>query len=128
MNKNNYFFAPFLIGFILFSGFACSKSNSNSSPNTPPQGGGNGTPQAVISMYNMSFTPSSVTVSKGSVVKWTNDDSTPHTATSNDASTFNSGTVNAGASYSYTTTVAGTFNYHCTIHGTAMSGTLIVTP
>ena len=79
-------------------------------------------------MYNMAFSPASKTVSLGTVVKWTNNDGYSHTVTSNDGTTFNSGTVTAGGTYSYTAAVAGTFAYHCTIHGTSMSGTLIVTP
>jgi len=75
----------------------------------------------------MTFTPASKSVKVGTVVKWKNDDSYAHTVTSNDGSTFDSGTINGGGTYSYTTSVTGTFEYHCTIHGLAMSGTLTVT-
>ena len=64
---------------------------------------------------------------KGTVVKWVNDDSYAHTVTANDG-TFDSGNIAGGASFSYTANTPGTFSYHCTIHGTAMSGTLIVSP
>jgi len=76
----------------------------------------------------MAFSPASKTVAKGTVVKWVNDDGYAHTATSDDGSTFDSGNIAGGGSYSYTANTPGTFNYHCTIHGTAMSGTLIVSP
>ncbi len=81
-----------------------------------------------ISMAGLSYSPSSISVTKGSVVKWTNNDASPHTATSDDGTTFNSGNLAAGSTYSYTTTTAGTYPYHCLVHGTMMSGTLTVTP
>ena len=74
----------------------------------------------------MAYSPASLTVTKGTVVKWVNDDSYPHTAASNDGTTFDSGNIAAGSSFSYTANTVGTFNYHCTIHGTSMSGTLVV--
>jgi plastocyanin len=79
-------------------------------------------------MANMTFSPSVKTVAKGTVVKWKNNDGFAHTVTSNDGTSFNSGNINSGGTYSYTASVAGTFEYHCTIHGLAMSGTLIVNP
>jgi len=78
-------------------------------------------------MINMTFSPDTKTVVKGAVVTGTNNDGYDHTVTSNDGTSFNSGTINSGKTYSYTASVAGTFAYHCTIHGVAMSGTLIVT-
>ncbi len=102
---------------------SCSKSSSSNT--NPPAGGTTG---SAISIYNMSFSPSSKTVAIGTVVKWTNNDGYPHTVTSNDGTSFDSGNMSAGGTYSYTPMVAGTYAYHCTIHGMAMSGTLIVTP
>ena len=74
------------------------------------------------------FTPNNLSVKLGTTVKWTNKGAITHTATSNDGVTFNTGNVSPGQSSSYTTTTAGTFQYQCTIHGAAMSGTLTVTP
>jgi plastocyanin len=124
MNKKNFFK---LIGFIAITGliaFSCSKGSSYTAPKPQP----GGTSPGLITMYNMTFAPSSVTVTKGTVVKWQNNDGYAHTVNSNDGTTFSSGNINGGESFSYTTTVAGTFNYHCLIHGLPMSGVLIVTP
>jgi plastocyanin len=123
MKKNHYWvLAAFIFCSILF-GISCSKSNSSyGSTNTNP-GGGTG---STISIYGMAYSPASLTVTKGTVVKWVNDDGYAHTVTSNDGATFDSGNIAAGSSYSYTTNTVGTFNYHCTIHGTSMSGTLVV--
>jgi plastocyanin len=105
----------------------CSKSSSDNgygnTPPPPPGGSGN-----TISINGMSYSPASKTVTKGTVVKWTNNDASAHTVTSDDGQTFDSGNMAAASNYSYTADSAGTFKYHCTIHGTAMSGTLVVTP
>ena len=108
---------------ILFVVFSCSKNGSYSSSGG---NGGNNNPNG-ISMTNMTFSPSTKTVAKGTVVTWTNNDAFAHTVTSNDGTSFDSGVINSSGTYSYTANVAGTYNYHCTIHGLAMSGILIVT-
>ena len=74
-----------------------------------------------------SYSPNPGTVQVGQTVAWRNADSLPHTATA-DAGGFNTGTIAAGATSSpITMTTAGSFPYHCTIHGFAMAGTLTVT-
>lgn len=126
MNKNNFLSLAALIFISLIFGLSCSKSNtSNGYTNNPPAGGATGN---TISISGMTFSPASKTVAKGTVVKWTNNDSYAHTATSNDGVSFDSGNIAGGGSYSYTATTAGTFDYHCTIHGATMAGTLIVSP
>ena len=108
----------------LFIGSSCGKSSGYSYSNPPAVGNtGSG-----ISMINMTFSPATKTVAIGTVVTWTNNDGYAHTVTSNDGTSFDSGTINSSKTYSYTASVAGTFNYHCTIHGLPMSGTLIVNP
>jgi len=124
MNKKNFFK---LIGIIAITGFitfSCKKGNSYAAPAPSPDG----TSPVLITMYNMAFSPATVTVTKGTVIKWQNDDSYAHTVNSNDGTTFSSGNIAGGGSYTYTTTVVGTFNYHCLIHGLPMSGILIVNP
>jgi len=127
MKSKYLFFASVAIGVSLFIAMSCGKSSGSSYGNSGGTGGGGGTGTSnTISMYNMTFTPATKTVAKGTVVKWTNDDSYAHTVTSNDGTSLNSGTVAGGASFSYTANVPGTFDYHCTIHA-GMTGTLIVT-
>jgi plastocyanin len=123
MNDKPFFRLAALVAASWIVILSCSKSSSYNS--TPPPGGGTGNN---IGMSGMSFSPASKTVTKGSVVKWTNNDSYAHTVTSNDGITFDSGNIAGNGTYSYTANTAGTFDYHCTIHGMVMSGTLIVTP
>ncbi len=89
-------------------------------PPPPPLGAG------VIGMSGSSFSPASVTVKVGETVKWTNNDNVSHTVTSNNGTTFDSGSMAVGTSFSFTPAVAGTFLYHCNFHG-GMTGTLTVT-
>jgi len=107
----------------------CGGSNGSMSPVSPTP-----TPAAsdvVITIVGMngslSYSPNPATVKVGQTVAWKNADSLAHTATA-DAGTFDTGTLAAGATSSpITMTTAGTFPYHCAIHGSSMTGTLTVT-
>jgi plastocyanin len=68
-----------------------------------------------ITIVNFAFAPASVTVPAGTTITWTNQDTAPHTVTS-DTGLWDSGTVNIGGSYSHTFSTPGTFPYHCAIH------------
>ena len=77
---------------------------------------------------NLSYSPNPATVKVGQTVAWLNADAMVHTATA-DVGKFNTGTIGAGAtSTPITMLTAGSFPYHCVIHGFTMTGTLIVTP
>lgn len=66
-------------------------------------------------------------IPQGTTVTWINNDSVPHTATS-DTGIWDSGTLQTGGSFSFTFNDSGTFPYFCSIHGQAsMSGTIEVT-
>jgi plastocyanin len=77
------------------------------------------------------YQPASITVVIGvnSTVTWVNDDSVPHTVTSKTvptgASSFNSGNMDPGATFTYTFSIAGTYSYYCQYHGW-MQATVIV--
>lgn len=73
------------------------------------------------------FDPASITVKAGSTVTWSNTTGVTHNVTFDQkagapasASDFASGTFDA------TFPTAGTYPYHCTIHGLSMSGTVVV--
>jgi plastocyanin len=78
-----------------------------------------------IGLYDSYFQPNQITVPVGATVRWTNRGQQRHTITS-DADLWDSGELTAGASYSYTFTRAGTYPYHCTIHGKEMRGVIVV--
>ena len=81
---------------------------------------------ATIQSY--AFTPASMTVHVGDTVTWTNNDTAPHTITSSSGpAKMDSPTLNKGDTYSYTFTVAGTYQYFCAIHPD-MKATVVVEP
>lgn len=109
-----------------------------STPTTAPTGN---TPTATPSGSKMAvsittsgtfaFSPATITIKVGTTVTWTNNTGAPHTVTSDDGTTFDSG-INTpisanGGTYSFTFTKAGTFTYHCQIHP-FMKATVIVQP
>ena len=116
--RKNFLSVMVLLCTLLFLNISCKKDD----PVVPA-----GPATTNVSILAMSYSPASVTVPKGSIVKWTNNGGTTHTVTSDDGISFNSGNITVGSSISLTTASVGTFPYHCLIHGTSMAGTLIVT-
>jgi LPXTG-motif cell wall-anchored protein len=70
------------------------------------------------------FTPTTVTVTAGDSVTWTNSGPSGHSATADDGS-FDTGVLQKGASGSHTFTRAGTYTFHCTPHP-FMTGKVVV--
>jgi plastocyanin len=71
------------------------------------------------------FSPATLTVPKNTAVTWKNTTSVSHTATSDDGTTFDSGTIPSGSSFTFVFTQAGTYSYHCNFHP-YMTGTITV--
>lgn len=100
---------------------------------TPTATGAQTTGGATVSSANLAFKPKDLTVASGTTVRWTMDDSLPHTVTSAPGAPvkFDSGNKNAGETYEFTFTTPGTYPYYCIYHGTAsgqgMAGTVTVT-
>lgn len=123
--KRNNFFHVLLTAALFLILVSCSKSKDGyggggGNGGNPP--GGNA---SSISITDMSF-PATTTVKKGTTVKWTNNSGMAHTVTSDDGTSFSSGNLAAGASFSYTANTVGTFPYHCDYHS-GMKGKLVVT-
>jgi plastocyanin len=78
-----------------------------------------------VTIRLMKFSPETIEVRTGQTVEWANDDLTPHTVTSQGAGDLNSDSIDAGASWRYTFTQAGSFQYYCTFHP-EMKGIVIV--
>lgn len=83
--------------------------------------------QNTVKIASFAFTPATITVPVGTTVTWTNEDTASHTITADDGTTFNSGNIAKGGTFSFTFTTAGTFPYHCAVHP-SMTATVIVTP
>ena len=81
------------------------------------------------------FVPTDIVISKGQTVQWTNSGAAPHTVTSNSSSgichpdsteAIKSPTMFPGETFYHTFYGAGTFPYHCELHGCPMKGTITV--
>jgi plastocyanin len=115
------------------SGLSTSPSN-----NTPPTGGS--TNPNTVTLQSSSFSPATINVAKGTTVTWqwpACDDSgaggygysgscVTHQVVFDDGSNTTSDTQSQG-SFNRQFATAGTFKYHCSVHGAAvMSGQVIV--
>ena len=113
---------------------ACGGGSSSTGPgttggtNNPPGGGGSGpVATTAVSMKNTAFTPEAIKVASGAAVTWTNNDGFRHDVVFDGNAVPDSGPIDAGVAKALTMpTAAGTYNYHCSIHGTAMSGSVQV--
>ena len=94
-----------------------------SSPGPTTGGTGNGSTTSSISVLDNRFDPTATTVASGTTVTWTWGGRVDHNVTFDDGAT--SGSKSTG-NYQRTFNTAGTYGYHCTIHGTAMSGSITV--
>lgn len=86
---------------------------------------------ASVHLADIAYSPHTVTIAVGDTVQWVNDDPIQHSVTADDGSFDSSprcptACLNQGATFSHTFTSAGTFSYHCRIHGSAMTGTVVV--
>lgn len=88
------------------------------SEHTAPNTGGN-----PVSVQDNAFAPASVNVATGTTVTWTWAGANQHNVTFDDGPA--SATQTSGT-YQRQFTVAGSYPYECTVHGAAMSGTVVV--
>jgi plastocyanin len=68
---------------------------------------------ATVKMYDIAFTPKTLTVSRGATVTFDNQDSAPHTVTDT-AQGIDSGLLNPGQKFSLVVTKP--LDYVCTVH------------
>jgi plastocyanin len=83
-----------------------------------------------ISMKDIQYQPKNVAVHEGQAVRWTNDDSVPHTVTARSGASFDSGTMKPNIKAFYETTMRNAgkvVSYVCEIHPN-MTGTITIAP
>lgn len=127
------------LGFTLLGAAACGGGGggNTTAPNTPVTPVTPASPNDVVVKNNL-FDPATVTVAAGSTVTWTwatctggdpYGTGTGQTCVDHsvawDAGDAGSATQQTGT-YQRTFTTAGTYTYHCAIHGTSMSGKVVV--
>jgi plastocyanin len=77
----------------------------------------------LVSMAGLAFSPSELTVDRGTEVLFDNNDVAPHTVTADDGS-VDSGTLNPGKAFRLS--IDTPIEYHCEIHP-SMTGRILVT-
>ena len=115
-----------LLGIALVAAVASSGcgGDSASSNGTTACTAATATATNTVSMAGMAFSPSCIKVAAGTIVTFTNGDTTTHDVTANDG-TYQSAFLSPGQSYARTYATALTSAYHCSLHPT-MVGTVIV--
>jgi len=132
--------------FLLAVTLAVLAGCSGNSPTAPSAGGGSGggtgggaaPSTAAVTVGNIFFksglngssNPAVVTVAVGGTVTWTwtSSGSVPHSIQSLGSPSFTSSAVETGdgSTYQVTFSTAGTYQYDCGVHGTMMTGTIVV--
>ena len=79
----------------------------------------------MIAIKDNSFQPFSLTVPAGTTVTWHNQDTVPHTISSDTQGLFESGQLAPGKKYAINFSVPGSYKYHCSIHS-GMQGLIVV--
>ncbi|MBN9560397.1 MAG: multicopper oxidase domain-containing protein [Alphaproteobacteria bacterium] len=90
---------------------------------------------AVVNIVDNAFSPRNLPVSQGTSVRWVNTGNAPHTTSSNPGTmacaptsteAWASPVLNTGDHFDQIFNAAGTFAYHCEVHGCMMNGTIVV--
>jgi plastocyanin len=92
-------------------------ADSQAAQAEPASSGQDQTADYAIAIKNYAYSQPKLTIKVGETVKWTNEDSAPHTVTTTSGpAKFDSGNLSKGQSFSYTFTKAGTYKYYCAVH------------
>ncbi len=71
---------------------------------------------SAVAIRDFAFAPAHIKVAPGVTVKWTNEDSVPHTVASTAGDDLNSPLLRRGDGFSHTFPTPGTYAYHCAPH------------
>ena len=112
------------LALISFVGLLAGCGGSSEEGSTAQSGSGSaGVKSVTIADYT--YEPADLTVPVGTKVSFTNEDSTPHTATSKMPGAFESGSIDTDRTRTITLEDPGTFAYYCAFHP-FMKGTITV--
>jgi plastocyanin len=78
-----------------------------------------------IAIDNFAFSPKALTVPRGTIVTWINNDDVPHVIVSPQGRFHSSPVLDTNQRYSVTLTDSGAYDYFCSIH-TVMTGKVLV--
>jgi plastocyanin len=123
---------------LIFGAAAAAACGSDTGPNDGNGGDGGGGAVGTVTVGNIFFksghngtqNPAVDTVAAGTTVTWTwtSTGSTPHSVRSQGDPSFTSSDTKTGNDMTYTFmfTTPGTYQYDCVVHGSAMTGRIVV--
>jgi plastocyanin len=117
---------------LIFTAATAAACSSSTSPSDGTGAAGTVTVGNIFfkSGHNGTQNPAVDTVAAGTTVTWTwtGTGSTPHSVRSDAAPAFTSSQTMTGngQTYTFAFTTPGTYHYDCAIHGSAMTGTIVV--
>src|SRR5450759_2578598 len=132
-SKSRFITGITLLFTLLSISSSCTKSSTYNTPSGNTTGSNTGSKGSSVPganevwIQNMTFDPSSITVTAGTTVTWTNKDAIGHTVTS-DSGFFDSGNIGTNGTYSYMFATEGTFNYHCKVHPAMIASVTVTVP
>ena len=92
-----------------------SAAHGQAGSNAPPTADLPSISTKSVTIDNFSFSPTSITVSVGTTLTWTNHDDIPHTVVADDQQ-FKSKALDTDEKFSHTFDKPGTYSYFCSIH------------
>lgn len=78
-----------------------------------------------VTMKNIAYEPKDITVEKGALIRWVNQDTVEHNVVAEDGATFKSDLFEKGGTFETKVNNTGKISYVCTIHP-GMTGTVTV--
>ena len=115
---------------------SCGGGGSSAGPPPPPPPPPPTCPANTFCMGSSVFTPTTRTVTTGTIVTWKNDSGVGHNVFWDDAAgraaagagdgTGDIGDASTGSTHTRVFSTPGTYAFHCTIHAPGMKGTLTV--
>lgn len=134
MNLNRLMFGAAIALFVMACGGSGGSTGPDNNNNNNPPSNNNPPASNTVTVSNNAYSPSNKTLAVGGTVEWTwssctaggnygDEQCVQHSVTFDDG--VGSGLQSSG-SYSRTFSQKGSYAYHCTVHGTAMAGTITV--
>jgi plastocyanin len=102
----------------------CGGGADTSSSSTGTAAASSSGPTAVA-IADYKYEPADLTVAAGTTIEFTNQDSTPHTATSKQSGVFETDSIDTGKTATVKLDKPGTYAYYCAFHP-FMKGTITV--
>ncbi|HBC47913.1 MAG TPA: copper-binding protein [candidate division Zixibacteria bacterium] len=121
INISRYALTITVVGAFIIAG--CSSNKSPTSPNNNPPA--HSTRYHTVNIQNFAFSPASLPIAMGDTVVWTNNDSAPHTVTSNSGTELQSAQFTPGQTFQHIFPAAGGFAYHCIVHPSMMGSVTV---